>query len=109
MHVRVENYCNIMCWEGKNKLCQSKYFEFKSISRKKRKLIPGDFGGAGGTNGGGGDNGGAPGQGLDVPGPHRRGLLAKLQNFSNLFRKREHVTIRKIQLPDKSKNHNKRT
>lgn len=43
-------------------------------------MIPGVVGGAGGTNGGGGENGGAPGQGFDVPGPQRRGLLAKLQD-----------------------------
>ena len=40
---------------------------------------PGDCSGVGGLYGGGGEKGGAPGQGLEVPGPHKAGLLPKLK------------------------------
>lgn len=46
-----------------------------------QETSPADEGGEGGTNGGGGENGGAPGQGFDVPGPHKSGLFWKLQRW----------------------------
>ena len=47
-------------------------------TNNRHNYLPWDDGGVGGTNGGGGDKGGAPGQAFVVPGPHRRGLFAKL-------------------------------
>ena len=54
-------------------------FHCTNENTSKLKNLPVDWvGGDGGLNGGGGEKGGAPGQGFEVPGPQRFGLLAKL-------------------------------
>ena len=74
------NYKKTIFWNLSVKSLTHKHDKICTIQWYESKLSPWGESGSGGLKGGGGENGGAPGHGFVVPGPHNKGLFAKLKS-----------------------------